>query len=79
MISLPTYRVATGSKARTRRESRSATVRPALVCQISFRNGGRLRSAPKRSRSERGAASRPGSAPGDGPARPPMLYSRGIA
>jgi hypothetical protein len=78
MISFPTYSVATGSSARTRRSSSVPTVRRGDVCQTSARNGGRLRSAPQRSRSVRcggGPASRPaGLNAGAEEARPPMLY-----
>ena len=50
MISLPTYSVTTGSRARTIRSRPWLSVSARLVCQTSFRNGGRLRSAPRRAR-----------------------------
>jgi hypothetical protein len=59
MISLPTYRVATGRKARARRQRRSAVAIPGLVFQMSLRNGGRFFRAPNRSRRERTAGGGP--------------------
>ena len=57
MISLPTYSVATGRTARTMRRSSVPDASVGLVCQTRARNGGRLRNAPHRSRSDRGGGS----------------------
>ena len=51
MISLPTNSVATGSSARTSRTPSVIAVRNRLVRHTMARNGGRLRSAPSRSKS----------------------------
>ena len=64
-------------RARTRRRTTSATLIAGLVCQTSFRNGGRLRSAPKRSRIDRGTAPPTPPVPCGG-IRPPIEYCRGI-
>ena len=68
MISLPTNSVATGSSARTSRSTSVHDASAGLVCQSSRRNGGRLRSAPKRSRSDRGCGGAGGGGGGIGPA-----------
>src|SRR5690606_23606798 len=62
MISLPRYSIATGSTARSRRRLSVVRVSTRLVRQLSRRNGGRLRRALSRSRSE----GRPACGSGDG-------------
>ncbi len=63
----------TGSNARTSRSTHCAIVSDRLVCQTSARNGGRLRSAPKRARKVCGVGAEPDpAAPASGGARPPI-------
>ena len=66
MMSLPTNKVAIGSKARTSRTASVVAVSSRLVRHTMARNGGRLRSAPSRSRQvvgRGGTPPRPGLTP----------------